>query len=105
MQDFIRIHKNDNVAVALKPLASGTTYDVDGNQVTVIEEIPQGHKFALRDIAEGEDVIKYGFRIGTTKEAVKKGGCTECKDRTWRFIRVHVSSDRFRTEGNRACIF
>lgn len=74
MQDFIRIHKNDNVAVALKPLASGTTYDVDGNQVTVIEEIPQGHKFALRDIAEGEDVIKYGFRIGTTKEAVKKGG-------------------------------
>lgn len=74
MQDFIRIHKNDNVAVALKPLAGGTTYDVDGNQVTVIEEIPQGHKFALRDIAEGEDVIKYGFRIGTTKEAVKKGG-------------------------------
>lgn len=74
MQDFIRIHKNDNVAVALKPLACGTTYDVDGNQVTVIEEIPQGHKFALRDIAEGEDVIKYGFRIGTTKEAVKKGG-------------------------------
>lgn len=74
MQDFIRIHKNDNVAVALKPLACGTTYDVDGNQVTVIEEIPQGHKFALRDIAEGEDVIKYGFRIGTTKDAVKKGG-------------------------------
>ena len=74
MQDFIRIHKNDNVAVALKPLPEGTTYDVEGNQVTVIEEIPQGHKFALRDIAEGEDVVKYGFRIGTAKEAVKKGG-------------------------------
>lgn len=73
MQDFIRIHKNDNVAVALKPLPNGTTYNVDGNEVTVIEEIPQGHKFALRDIAVGEDVVKYGFRIGTTKEAVKKG--------------------------------
>ena len=74
MQDFIRIHKNDNVAVALKPLPEGTTYDVEGSQVTVIEEIPQGHKFALRDIAEGEDVVKYGFRIGTAKEDVKKGG-------------------------------
>ncbi len=74
MQDFIRIHKNDNVAVALKPLPEGTTYDVEGNSVTVTEEIPQGHKFALRDIAAGEDVVKYGFRIGTAKEAVKKGG-------------------------------
>lgn len=74
MQDFIRIHKNDNVAVALKPLPEGSTYDVEGNQVTVIEEIPQGHKFALRDIAAGEDVVKYGFRIGTAKEDVKKGG-------------------------------
>lgn len=73
MQDFIRIHKNDNVAVALKPLPEGKTYNVDGNQVTVIEEIPQGHKFALRDIEPGEDVIKYGFRIGTAKEAVEKG--------------------------------
>lgn len=74
MQDFIRIHKNDNVAVALKPLPEGSTYDVEGNSVTVTEEIPQGHKFALRDIEAGEDVVKYGFRIGTAKEAVRKGG-------------------------------
>ena len=74
MQDFIKIHKNDNVAVALKPLPKGAVYSVEGNEVAVIEEIPQGHKFALRDIDAGEDVIKYGFRIGTAKEAVKKGG-------------------------------
>jgi altronate hydrolase len=67
MQDFIRIHKNDNVAVALKPLPEGTVCDVEGSPVTVREEIPQGHKFALRDIAEGEAVVKYGFRIGTAK--------------------------------------
>lgn len=74
MQDFIRIHKNDNVAVALKPLPEGKTYNIDGNEVILIEEIPQGHKFALKDIAGGEDVIKYGFRIGTAKENVEKGG-------------------------------
>ena len=74
MQDFIKIHKDDNVAVALKPLAAGTVCDVAGAQITLKEDIPQGHKFALTDIAEGADVIKYGFRIGITKEAVVKGG-------------------------------
>lgn len=73
MQDFIRIHKDDNVAVALKPIAKGTTVDVDGITVTTAEDIPQGHKFALGDIEEGAEVIKYGFRIGYAKEAIKKG--------------------------------
>lgn len=73
MQEFIRIHKDDNVAVALKPLAKGTALDVNGNQITMTEDIPQGHKFALCDLSEGSDVIKYGFRIGTTKEPVKRG--------------------------------
>lgn len=73
MQDFIKIHQNDNVAVALTPIAEGTELEVAGIMVTTMEEIPQGHKFALRDIAEGEEVIKYGFRIGFAKEAIKKG--------------------------------
>ncbi len=74
MQDFIRIHQNDNVAVALVPIPEGTTVEVGEHTVTTLEEIPQGHKFALTDIEAGEDVIKYGFRIGIAKEAVKKGG-------------------------------
>ena len=52
MQDFIKIHSGDNVAVALKPLASGTTVTVNDQAVTLVSDIPQGHKFALTDIAE-----------------------------------------------------
>lgn len=74
MQDFIKINPKDVVAVALKPLAKGTVCDVAGEKVTLAEDIPQGHKFALCDLAQGADVIKYGFRIGTTKEPVQKGG-------------------------------
>ncbi|MCI6886527.1 MAG: altronate dehydratase family protein [Lachnospiraceae bacterium] len=74
MQDFIRIHEDDNVAVALRPIAKGEELTVGQYQVTTQEEIPQGHKFALKPIAKGSEVIKYGFRIGFAKEDVPAGG-------------------------------
>lgn len=74
MQDFIKINKDDNVAVALKPIAKGTTVDVAGSSVTVLEDIPQGHKFAIKPIKKGDAVIKYGFRIGYAQADVEVGG-------------------------------
>lgn len=73
MQDFIKIHPGDNVAVALKPLSSGAVLNVDGNSVTLLEEIPQGHKFSLTDLSAGASVIKYGNAIGITREDIKAG--------------------------------
>ena len=57
MQDFIKINVNDNVAVALKPIAKGTTVDVAGTTVTMVEDIPQGHKFVIKAIKKGDPVI------------------------------------------------
>lgn len=73
MQDIIKIHQKDNVAVALKPIAKGTLLHVAGTEVTVTEEIPRGHKFAIMPIKAGEAVIKYGFCIGNAKEDIKVG--------------------------------
>lgn len=73
MQDFIKINQEDKVAVALKPLAKGLVLSVDGAEITLLEDIPQGHKFALCGIREGEPVVKYGFRIGYAKENIKAG--------------------------------
>jgi altronate hydrolase len=73
MQDFIKIHSDDNVAVALKPLASGTTVTIGDLTVTLAEDIPQGHKFALVPISTGKAVIKYGNAIGVAKEDIKTG--------------------------------
>ena len=56
----IQIHPQDNVLVALSPLEKGETLQ----GVTALENVPQGHKMALRDIRAGENVIKYGFPIG-----------------------------------------
>ncbi len=74
MQDFIRIHEKDNVAVALRPIKKGEELAVGGHKVKTLEEIPQGHKFALRLVAAGEPVIKYGFCIGNAKEDIPEGG-------------------------------
>ena len=50
VQKYIKIHSDDLVAVALCPLEKGTVCNVDGQEVTLIEDIAQGHKFALKDI-------------------------------------------------------
>ena len=73
MQDIVKINQNDNVAVALRPIAAGETLQVGGAAVTTTEEIPQGHKFALRPSQAGEEVVKYGFRIGFAKEDIPTG--------------------------------
>ena len=73
MKEFIKIHQNDNVAVALTPLSANRTLDVDGTEVTLREDIPQGHKFALTDIPADAQVIKYGCPIGIAKENISCG--------------------------------
>ena len=73
MKKFIQIHPEDSVAVLLTTLSAGTCLDVDGNYVTLLEDIPQGHKVALREIKKGETVVKYGCPIGLAKEHIAKG--------------------------------
>ena len=73
VQKFIKIHSNDLVAVALCPLEKGTVCNVDGQEVTLIEDIAQGHKFALKDIKKDQSIIKYGYPIGIAKEDIKQG--------------------------------
>lgn len=77
MQDFIRINDNDNVIVALNPIAAGSQISVPAKEgrvtVTAREEIPAGHKMAITDIPAGSEVIKYGFRIGNAKEDILQG--------------------------------
>lgn len=70
----IKIHPNDNVVVSVEPIAAGETLSLDdGTQITVHATIPAGHKIAVKTIAQGEDVIKYGFPIGYAKAEIGIG--------------------------------
>ena len=43
---FIQIHPKDNTAVALTSLKKDSVLNLDGRMYTLLEDIPQGHKFA-----------------------------------------------------------
>lgn len=73
MNEMVRITERDMVAVALKPLKAGETVSYGGGEITLAEDLPMGHKAALRDIRKGEAVIKYGFPIGEATEDIPSG--------------------------------
>ena len=74
MNDIVKIRPRDMVAVALRPLPAGTAVEAEGARVTLTEDVPMGHKIALRAIAAGEPVIKYGYPIGQATKDIPAGG-------------------------------
>lgn len=70
------IDRLDNVATALEALKPGSAElrgDTAFTVLSVAEAIPTGHKIALRAIDKGEDVIKYGVRIGKAVKRIPAG--------------------------------
>lgn len=71
--------KEDDVAVVISDVTAGTevqTVTLDGEQmgaVKAVENIPLGHKIALRDMVAGKEVIKYGRTIGKARKDIAKG--------------------------------
>jgi galactarate dehydratase len=68
----IRMHERDNVAIVANDggLPPGTA--LPGGP-TLAEKVPQGHKVALADIAEGGEVRRYGVVIGRANKAIAAG--------------------------------
>ena len=60
----IKINPADNVAVAIEPLQQGEQVIIEGQLITLNNDVPAGHKFLLTDLRKGENVVKYGYPIG-----------------------------------------
>jgi Altronate dehydratase len=73
MQEIIKIHAADNVAVALTELSEGQHVTLDGQTLLLRAPIARGHKFALRDLTENSPIIKYGLPIGHARMAIRQG--------------------------------
>mgnify|MGYP000800657483 CR=1 FL=1 len=58
---YLKINPADNVVVAISDLKAGETITVDGHVITLKEDVPAGHKVTLKDFAQGENIIKYGY--------------------------------------------
>jgi altronate hydrolase len=73
MKPALVISAQDNVATALEPLDRGMTITAGTVTVAVVDPIPRGHKIALRAIARGDAVVKYGSPIGTASSDIAPG--------------------------------
>ena len=74
MKRYLKINAADNVAVALaEDLSRGETVVVGQQEVVLQDDIACGHKFALQDMALGDNVIKYGYPIGHLTRPVRRG--------------------------------
>lgn len=70
---YLKINPADSVVVCLQPKKKGDVIDIDGRQVIVNQDTPAGHKILIKDTAQGENIIKYGYPIGHAKEDLKAG--------------------------------
>ena len=61
---FLKIHYNDNVFIAIDSLKKNELINVNGLNVKILEDIPGGHKIALKNIGGNENILKYGHVIG-----------------------------------------
>jgi altronate dehydratase small subunit len=91
MKKAITMDPRDNVATALNALAAGDEVEVLSparevvQHVRVNDALPLGHKIALADIPAGNDVVKYGAKIGRASRQIRLGD----------YVHIHnVTSDR-----------
>lgn len=71
--DIVILHPQDSVCVAVRNLSPGTSVSGGGCQVTLTGAVPAGHKLALRPIAQGQRVLKYGQTIGFATQDIQPG--------------------------------
>ncbi len=67
------LDEKDNVGITFADLTAGSSVTAGQAEVTVVSDIPKGHKVAVREIKEGEAVLKYGAVIGYALSDIKTG--------------------------------
>ncbi|HMU47161.1 MAG TPA: altronate dehydratase family protein [Chitinophagaceae bacterium] len=69
----LKVHPKDNVIVALTNLAKEETISFEGIDYVLTENIPAKHKFFMKDMKTGDEVIMYGVLVGKAQTEIAKG--------------------------------
>ena len=83
----------DNIAVATSELAEGTQRTVSGLPITLKSKVDVGHKFAVRYIAKGERIVKYGAPIGSATRDIEPGEYLHTHNVTSDYIPTYTLED------------
>ncbi|HXG46128.1 MAG TPA: UxaA family hydrolase, partial [Methylomirabilota bacterium] len=73
-EDFaLLLREGDHVAVARRAIPRGTALEGPGGRIDLLADIPQGHKFALTTVEDGQPLRKYGQVIGFARGRIVPG--------------------------------
>ncbi len=73
MIQAVKVHRDDNVAVVVSPSGMKAGEILESQNLTLLDNVPQGHKIALADIPVGGKVIRYGVCIATATQRIPAG--------------------------------
>ena len=73
MSKLIKIHTEDNVAIALENLNQGDTVVFEGESLLILNDVKAKHKVALLDLEKNHKIYMYGVLVGRTTAAIKRG--------------------------------
>jgi altronate hydrolase len=80
----------DNIAVLKSTVTAGEVIQIAGRQIRIPQTLGLGHKLAIAPIAQGVDVVKYGFPIGFAADDVPLGAHVHVHNLTSRYTTVEI---------------
>lgn len=70
---LIKVHPDDNVAIALVDLWKGDIAHFEGEEIFILSDTQAKHKITMVDLAPGDKIYMYGVLVGKATIGVKKG--------------------------------
>jgi altronate hydrolase len=71
------LHPSDNVGVALSDLESGQKVSLNDLEIEIQQFVAAKHKFAIHDLAKGDDILMYGTIVGEATLDIPKGNLSQ----------------------------
>ncbi len=70
---LIKVHPEDNVAIALVDLWQGDKLDFEGEEVIILSDVKAKHKITMVDLQPEDKIFMYGVLVGKATENIKRG--------------------------------
>ncbi|ADF53272.1 altronate hydrolase [Zunongwangia profunda SM-A87] len=70
---LIKVHPEDNVAIALTDLWQGDKLDFEGEEVIVLSDVKAKHKITMVDLEPESKIYMYGVLVGKATSSIKRG--------------------------------
>ncbi|MGB8703499.1 MAG: altronate dehydratase family protein [Gillisia sp.] len=71
---LIKVHPDDNIAIALTDVWEGDVINFEGEDIRILSDTQAKHKLTLVDLSPGDSIFMYGVLVGKANTEIKRGG-------------------------------